>query len=228
MPELRIFYDLLSQPCRAVVLFLEANKIPYESVVISLAEGAHMKNEDLGKVNPRRTIPAMDDNGFHLSESGAILRYLAAKYKVPDHWYPSKFENRARVDEYLEWNDSNLRAGSSGFFYNKFARPKVFGLPADLVKAEEGKEKLEKAITTFESYFLSRGKFIGGDDISIADLKPLCELTQISMTDYKPYQDGSKVDVWMKNCKEILGPAYDKAHKFVNDVIEQGLFKSNS
>ena len=51
--------------------------------------------------------------------SGAILRYLAAKYKVPDHWYPSKFENRARVDEYLEWNDSNLRAGSSGFFYNK-------------------------------------------------------------------------------------------------------------
>ena len=39
MPELRIFYDLLSQPCRAVVLFLEVNKIPYESVVISLAEG---------------------------------------------------------------------------------------------------------------------------------------------------------------------------------------------
>jgi len=75
---------------------------------------------------------------------------------------------------------------------------------------------------------LSRGKFIGGDDISIADLKPLCELTQISMTDFKVYQDGSKVDVWMKNCKERLGPAYDKAHKFVNDAIDQGLFKSNS
>ena len=39
MPELRIFYDLLSQPCRAVILFLEANKIPYETVVISLVEG---------------------------------------------------------------------------------------------------------------------------------------------------------------------------------------------
>jgi len=39
MPELRVFCDLFSQPCRAVVLFLEANKIPYESVPISLAEG---------------------------------------------------------------------------------------------------------------------------------------------------------------------------------------------
>jgi len=39
MSELRVFYDLFSQPCRAVVLFLEANKIPYESVLISLTEG---------------------------------------------------------------------------------------------------------------------------------------------------------------------------------------------
>ena len=39
MPELRLFYDLLSQPCRAVVMFVDANKIPYDPVVIKLAEG---------------------------------------------------------------------------------------------------------------------------------------------------------------------------------------------
>ena len=53
--------------------------------------------------------------------SGAILRYLAAKYKVPDHWYPSKLEDRARVDECLEWTDANLRSGAAGYFYNKVA-----------------------------------------------------------------------------------------------------------
>ena len=51
--------------------------------------------------------------------SGAILRYLASKYQVPDHWYPSKLEDRARVDECLEWTDANLRAGAAGYFFNK-------------------------------------------------------------------------------------------------------------
>ena len=54
--------------------------------------------------------------------SGAILRYLATKYQVPDHWYPSKLEDRAKVDECLEWTDSNLRSGASGYFFNKVMR----------------------------------------------------------------------------------------------------------
>ena len=58
---------------------------------------------------------------LHCCYSGAILRYLAAKYEVPDHWYPSKLESRSRVDEFLEWTDPNIRAGAAGYFYNKVA-----------------------------------------------------------------------------------------------------------
>ena len=39
MAELRLFYDLISQPCRAVVMFVDVNKIPYDPVVIKLTEG---------------------------------------------------------------------------------------------------------------------------------------------------------------------------------------------
>ena len=99
----------------------------------------------------------------------------------------------------------------------------VFGLPEDPAKVEESKGKLDKAIDSLENYFLTRGKFIGGDDISIADLKPLCELTQLWMTGFQPYEAGSKVDVWIKNCKERLGSHFDKAHIVVTGAIEKGV-----
>ena len=40
MSELRLLYDLISPPCRAVVMFMDANKIPYDPVVIKLPEGS--------------------------------------------------------------------------------------------------------------------------------------------------------------------------------------------
>ena len=54
------------------------------------------------------------------------------KYKVPDHWYPSKLEDRARVDECLEWTDANLRCGATGYFYNKIWNS---GLPLSMLNS---------------------------------------------------------------------------------------------
>ena len=93
-------------------------------------------------------------------------------------------------------------------------------------KVEECKQKLFKVIIPFEKHFLARGKFIAGDEISIADLKPLCELTQLWMSDIKPYEAGSRIEQWMNDCKEKLQPHFDNVHKGINAFIEQGVFKS--
>ena len=53
------------------------------------------------------------------SFSAAIMRYLVSKYNLPDHWYPSNPECRARVDEYLDWHHTNTRAGAAGYFANQ-------------------------------------------------------------------------------------------------------------
>ena len=108
-----------------------------------------------------------------------------------------------------------------------FIGPKFFGVEMNSAKVEECKEKLLKVLGTFEKHFLGRGKFIAGDEISIADLKPLCELTQLWMSDIKPYDTGSRIEQWMNNCKEKLQPHFDNVHKVVNDMTEQGVFKSD-
>jgi glutathione S-transferase len=51
--------------------------------------------------NPVGGVPAIDDDGFVLAESQAILRYLADREGRAD-LYPTALRDRARVDEFLD------------------------------------------------------------------------------------------------------------------------------
>ena len=41
--------------------------------------------------------------------SMAILKYLARKYHVADHWYPEDLKVRAKIDQYLDWQHTGVR-----------------------------------------------------------------------------------------------------------------------
>ena len=48
--------------------------------------------------------------------SVAILKYIADKYGVADHWYPKDLQKRALVDRYMAWQHLNLRLFGSMVF----------------------------------------------------------------------------------------------------------------
>lgn len=78
--------------------------------------GEHKTPEYIQNIHPFGKVPAIDDDGFKMIESIAILRYLARKYKVPDHWYPEDIEKQAKVDEFLEWQHMFHRIPLSIYF----------------------------------------------------------------------------------------------------------------
>ena len=45
------------------------------------------------------------------------MQYLTKKYQLPDHWYPSDPQKRAKIDEYLHWHHNNLRMGAARTFF---------------------------------------------------------------------------------------------------------------
>ena len=68
----------------------------YTIQVISLrvARG-DTRTQEFVKINPRMRVPVIQDGDFVLTESVAIMRYLAREKGVEDHWYPK--DSRTQV-----------------------------------------------------------------------------------------------------------------------------------
>lgn len=82
-------------------LGLAFTHVPYDSNDPILKEPAFLA------INPAGAIPAIDDNGFKLGESLAILLYLSKKYGEPP-LYPATVEGEAEVWRWALWAQAHL------------------------------------------------------------------------------------------------------------------------
>ena len=100
----------LSQPVRAVLWALIWKGVPFTLVPVnpgSSRKGGTRHPDYLSQVNPAGTMPAINDDGFVLSECHAILAYLCEKHGWNDLYPPG--EKRAKIQEYLHFHHSNTR-----------------------------------------------------------------------------------------------------------------------
>lgn len=95
--------------------YLEELQVPYEFVQLDLKAGEHQQPEFL-EINPMGKVPAIEDEGFKLWESGAILLYLAQKHGK----MPSSIKQQAEIYQWILFANSTL---SSGIF-NETTREK--------------------------------------------------------------------------------------------------------
>lgn len=84
---LKLYSHPLSGHSHRVVLFLSMLGRPYEAEVVDLASGAQ-KQPDFLALNAFGEVPVLDDDGTIISDSNAILVYLARKHGASE-WLPS-------------------------------------------------------------------------------------------------------------------------------------------
>jgi len=167
--HLKLFYFPLSQPSRAVHTLLLEGGIKHEVVVIDLQSGKQ-KDESYKKINPAGQVPAIDDGGFFLGESAAIMTYLCNSRKLPDHWYPADLKARAKIDQFLHWHHQHLRKGALVFVHTYLFK-----------NEEKKKEALEATQTAYKEleHWLAHstnGFVAGGTGPSIADIQAYHEV----------------------------------------------------
>ncbi|XP_072037450.1 glutathione S-transferase theta-3-like [Amphiura filiformis] len=206
---LDIYCFIGSPPSRSTVMFVKLNQIEYNEKQVDILKGEQNTPEYLA-LNPRHTVPVMDEDGFVIWESAAIVKYLAGKYQTSDHWYPSDPQQRAKVDEVLEWRHHNIRKCVSGVFYNIKLKP-IFGMPAITPEEAVGKYRdLDDSLITLEHQFLKDQQFLCGDEISIADLFIANEVFQATLCEKDIFENHPKFRAWMDRVREGLNPVWDE------------------
>ena len=84
--------------------------LPYESVPIQSRSG-ETETPDYGALNPRRKIPTFQDGGLVLTESAAIVTYLAETYGTAGRsLIPAEQPARAKYFEWLSFVSMELDA----------------------------------------------------------------------------------------------------------------------
>jgi len=206
---MKLHFHPVSTSSRTVMLFCTEAKIAIEPVVVDLMTGAHMKEPFLS-LNPNAQVPVLEDGDFVLTESSAILKYLADKVDSPA--YPKDLKKRARVNERMDWfNTNHYREWGYHLVYPQIF-PHHVRTPEAAQKAtvEWGKEKSEKWLKLLDAKVLGPNKFLCGDQITIADYfgAEILSAGDLIGVSYKRFPN---VDRWMASMHAL--PAWKKVNE---------------
>ncbi len=215
---MKLYMHPVSMTSRPVRLFIAENKIPCEEKIVDLFTGEHYK-EPYTSINPNRLVPVLEDGDFRLTESSAILKYLADSINSPT--YPKDLKKRAKVNEIMDWFNSNFyRDWAYGLIY-----PQVFPhhkRPNDAIQQGTlawAKERVAFWLQVLNDHWIGKKKYLTGDEITIADYFCIALLTlgESIGVNFKQYPN---VDRWMGTMKQL------KNWKQINEVF-YGFVESN-
>jgi len=184
------------------MLLASGDNIYLEYQLVDLFSGDHLQ-EPYASVNPNHQVPLLVDGDFRLTESSAILKYLAEKFKSPT--YPTDLCQRACVNERMDWFNTGLyRDLGYGLIY-----PQViddYRRPDDKVHAATlawGRDKAKKWLAILNEHIIGpRNRFVCGDQLTIADYfgSAMITLGEVIHLDYSAYPNIAR---WLGNMKSL-------------------------
>lgn len=213
---MKLYMHPVSTACRPVRLLIADNGITCEEALVDILTGAHHQ-EPYASLNPNCLVPMLEDGDFRLTEGSAILKYLADKYDLAA--YPKALQRRARVNEMMDWINTQLyRELGYGLVY-----PQLF--PHHRRRSDEaqagtlawGQQGSRHWLRILNDHWIGPdGAYLGGDELTIADHfgAGVVTIGELIGCDYAAYPN---IQRWLDNVKAL--PSWDRVNAEFNGFV---------
>jgi len=219
---MKLYMHPVSMTSRPVRLFIAENGIDVEEQVVDILAGEHYQ-EPYASMNPNRLVPMLEDGDFRLTESSAILKYLADKFDSPA--YPKDLKKRAKVNEMMVWFNTNFyrEYGYHMIYPQLFPTHKREPEAAQDATVAWGKEQSQNWLRILNDHWIGPNQaYLCGDEITIADYLGVCFVTlgEIVRCDFSAYPNVAR---WLSNMKKLKswGAINEVLYGYADSVKEQ-------
>lgn len=190
---IKLYRHPLSGHSHRVELFLSVLKLPYELIDVDLVNGEHKQPEFINR-NIFGEVPVIDDNGTLVSDSNAILVYLATRYDASRTWLPQDPVFAAEVQRFL-----SVAAGQVAFGPAAARLVNVFGAQLD---HEAARTRSHDLLGTLDKHLAAHDYLAG--PVTIADIACYTYIAHAPEGDVslEPYPN---VLAWLERIKALPG-----------------------
>ncbi len=116
-------------------------------------------------MNPNGRLPTIDDDGVIVWESGAVIRYLAARYGAGTLWHPDP-ARRAVADQWMDWMQTTMQREFMDYFWGFVRTPPA---DRDWPRLDAIRARLDSHLAILDRRLADRHD-LAGDAFSMADI----------------------------------------------------------
>ncbi|MCG6875699.1 MAG: glutathione S-transferase [Betaproteobacteria bacterium] len=144
--------------------------LAYERIEAGREHGV-VDTPEYRELNPNGLVPTIEDDGFVLWESHAIVRYLSAKHGAGALW-PDDIRMRADADRWMDWTGTRL---------NPTMRTAFWGLVRTPLAERDAKAIAESVVRSGEllvmvDAVLASRPYIAGEHFTMGDIPLGCHV----------------------------------------------------
>jgi glutathione S-transferase len=196
---MRLYHFALSTNARRAVMTAVHLEAKVDLVAVDLARREHLKPDYLA-LNPNGKVPVLNDDGFVLWESHAIMQYLADK--TPGQTvYPQEARARADVNRWLFWSAHHFQPAASVLNWEHNVKAMIgLGAP-DPAAVKRGEELIVPLAAVLDQHLVGR-TWVAQDKVTLADFAlatPLMTMDRARL----PVKDRPKLMRWFARVQEL-------------------------